>query len=156
TDPAARRSLWLLPLLFILWVNLDDWFLLGPLTVGLYLAALVFSERFRSAQGEPAGAWRTLGLIFVAGLAACLVNPHHYHAFELPDQLGLTGAAQVLRQEGAAYARAQNNWFGSWFVSPFTSIYFQSSFLSAAGLAYFLLALLGIVSFVLTWEFGGK
>jgi hypothetical protein len=156
TDPKARRSLWLLPPLFILWVNLDNWFVLGPLTVGLYLGAAALAEQFNATKESQASAWHVLGLVFIVSLAACLVNPHHYHAFELPDQLGLTGAAHALRQEGAAYARPLNNWFGSWFVSPFTSVYFQSSFLSAAGLAYFLLALLGIVSFVLTWEFGGK
>src|SRR5205807_1548788 len=33
----APRHLWLLPPLFALWVNLDAWFFLGPLCVGLYL-----------------------------------------------------------------------------------------------------------------------
>src|SRR5262249_30380666 len=39
-QPAAAappRSLWLLPPLFALWVNLDAWFFLGPLCVGLWL-----------------------------------------------------------------------------------------------------------------------
>jgi hypothetical protein len=146
-DPKARRLLWLLPPLFVLWVNLDSWFLVGPLTVGLYLVAEILQGQMNASVTERASALRTLGLVFVAGLVACLINPHHYHVFELPTQLGLTGASEVLRQDTA---------FRSWFVSPFSSVYFQASFgLNAAGLAYFLLVLLGVVSFVLTWEFGG-
>src|SRR5262249_29714891 len=30
-QPATRRHLWLLPPIFLLWVNLDSWFFLGPL-----------------------------------------------------------------------------------------------------------------------------
>src|SRR5437762_2771982 len=36
TLPPARypRAIWWLPALFVLWVNTDQWFVLGPLTVG--------------------------------------------------------------------------------------------------------------------------
>jgi hypothetical protein len=151
TDPKARRSLWLLPPLFILWVNLDNWFVLGPLTVGLYLGAAALAEQFNATKESQASAWHVLGLVFIVSLAACLVNPHHYHAFELPPQLGLTGTAAALRQDP---------WFSGWFISPFTSSYFDPQYgrlgLSPAGMAYYPLVLLGVISFVLAWEFGGK
>jgi hypothetical protein len=93
-DPQARRTqraYWLLVPLFILWVNLDSWFLLGPLAAGLYSLGQYLQETFaplRTAEDAPEpGELRTLLLALVAGVAACLVNPHHYHAFLLPQEL---------------------------------------------------------------------
>jgi len=36
-------------------------------------------------------------VIFVAGLVACLLNPHHVFVFALPDALGFSGAAGKLQ-----------------------------------------------------------
>src|SRR5262245_24274354 len=41
-----RYSIWLLPLLFVLWVNLDGGFLLGLLAVGLYLLGELLQRAF--------------------------------------------------------------------------------------------------------------
>src|SRR5262249_53839660 len=80
-EPTAERRLkdhLLLPGLFVLWANLDEWFLLGPLTVGLYLlGALVESRRGQATAS--AARLRFLGLVAVGGLAAGLLNPHHVH-----------------------------------------------------------------------------
>jgi hypothetical protein len=46
------RLLWALPALFALWVNLDAWFVLGPLTVALFL----FGEWLQGFLGIPAPA----------------------------------------------------------------------------------------------------
>src|SRR5262249_61760900 len=40
----APKSYWLLVPLFVLWVNLDSWFLLGPLAVGLFLLGEVLQN----------------------------------------------------------------------------------------------------------------
>src|SRR5262245_522148 len=65
--------------LFVLWVNLDSWFLLGPLLVGLFwLGSLL--ERQKPARIP---AW-----LFPASLAVCVLNPHHVRVFfALPSAL---------------------------------------------------------------------
>ena len=53
TAPTAR--LFLIPPLFALWVNLDAWFLLGPLTVCLFLLGEILQNvvgRSEAAQGN--------------------------------------------------------------------------------------------------------
>jgi hypothetical protein len=141
-EPRDLRSFWLLPVLFALWVNLDVWFLLGPLVAALYLAGEVLGAALGApAEGADApapGEMRTLGIALLVGVAACLVNPFGYHAFVLPEGLGLgAGVEPTLRDSQSV-------------VGPLQSVYFLPTVgLSAAGLAYFPLLLLGVVSFVL-------
>jgi hypothetical protein len=73
---APAGSSVLLLVVFALWVNLDQWFWLGPLLVALFW----LGERL-------GGPRRTPGWLVPAGLAVCLLNPHAYHAFTLPDEL---------------------------------------------------------------------
>src|SRR5207302_512113 len=47
---------------------------------------------------EP-GQITTLAGVLVAGLAACLVNPHGYHAFALPATLSFSVPADVLSKD---------------------------------------------------------
>ncbi len=134
---------WLIPPLCLLWVNFDEWFLLGPAAVALYVLGETLQDWFGPAYAEadaPApGERRVLLLVLLASVAACLVNPHHFRAFVLPEQLGLTEAADALRN---------NPQFRGLFLTPFEGLYFYpGTGLNAAGLAYFPLALLGIVSF---------
>jgi hypothetical protein len=144
-----ERCWWLLPVLFVFWVNLDAWFLLGPLTVGLYLLGEVLQQQFspRGAGADPSAqtgspSVRTLGLVFLAGLAACLLNPHHIHAFTLPALLGLSTGGSVLQNEDP---------FLAFFASPLGSVYFRDDVgWSAAGLCYFGLLMLGLLSMVFT------
>src|SRR5262249_29876782 len=71
-DSAAQRTYevywWLVPL-FVLWVNLDGWFLLGPLTVGLWWVGGVLQQTFaplRTGDDAPEGPeQRTLGVVFL-------------------------------------------------------------------------------------------
>src|SRR5262249_14525852 len=101
--PPPYLSLWLLPPPFLLWVHMDRWCLLGPLTVGLYLLGEVLQQRLAPGAGADApgpGELRTLGLVLAAGVAACLVNPYHVHAFTLPSLLQPSEAARALGQEG--------------------------------------------------------
>jgi hypothetical protein len=144
--PPSHRSLWLLPPLFALWVNLDAWFFLGPLTVGLYLLGEVLQQFVGPARPEAdrraPGELRTLGLVSVVGLVACLLNPYHVYAFQLPPLLLPASAGSALSQDGG---------FRRIYLMPWESTYFQSTVgLSPAGLAYFPLLLLGLVSFGLT------
>ena len=145
TGPPRRPFLawWLIPPLCLLWVNLDSWFFLGPITVALFLVGetlqdwLTTADRRRTA-GAP-GERRTLLWVLLASVGACLVNPHHVWAFTLPSALGLSEAAEVL---------SRDEQFRPLFISPLESTYFRPNIgLSVAGAAFFPLVVLGLVSF---------
>ena len=82
--PPCPRVLWGLPPLFALWANLDPWFILGPLTLGLCWAAVGF-RRWDKDSGTVPG--KLLGIVFGVGVLACLVNPYHVRVFQLPPEL---------------------------------------------------------------------
>jgi tetratricopeptide (TPR) repeat protein len=127
---ALRASLPLLGL-FVLWVNLDEWFLLGPLAVGLYLLGAALGGR-----GQSRAELRTLAVAFAAGLAACLVNPYHVRALALPEVL-LSGEPAPGPEEVTDLP-----------LSPFQARHFTLGLgLSPGGLAYYALVLLGLASF---------
>src|SRR5579875_935846 len=70
-------------LVFVLWVNVDGWFLLGPLLAALFwLGDRLLPSRGDGERLQPTPAW-----LWPAGLAVCLINPHHLHAFTLPTEL---------------------------------------------------------------------
>jgi hypothetical protein len=140
----SEKRLWLLPPLFALWVNCDSWFFLGPLTVALYLVGELVQQWLSPSQEETDPArmrWlRILGLVFAVGAAACLVNPHHVRALTLPTEFGLTAAGDLLKSDVLFYG---------YFISPLGKNYYKAYFgLSAAGLAYWPLVLIGLASFV--------
>jgi hypothetical protein len=153
--PVPFKAYWPLPVLCLLWVNLDQWFFLGPLTVALYLAGVALQDRLSPLArrpDEPVEQPKTLGLVLLACVAACLVNPHHVHAFVLPPQLGFGEASEAVRADLQ---------FQAMFLSPLstesaTSIsYFHERIgWSIAGMAYFPLLLLGLLSFVLVLALG--
>ena len=85
------------------------------------------------------GERRTLLWVLLASIAACLVNPHHIHAFTLPSALGVSEAGAAL---------AHDELFEALFCSPFESYYFHPQIsLTVAGMAFFPLLLLGLISF---------
>ena len=70
-DSGRHRSALLLLVVFALWVNLDDWFFLGPALAALFWV----SERLQWQR-------RTPGWLIPAGLAACLlVLQYDVHPF---------------------------------------------------------------------------
>jgi hypothetical protein len=159
---AKEKQWWLLPPLFALWVNCDSWFFLGPLTVVLYLLGGLLQQHWGSfsfsrepeasaaalASGsrlnEKNSRLRTLGLVLGVGVAACLLNPHHVRALTLPPELGLTAAGDMLEQDPQ---------FSALFLSPLSKNYYQPyTGLSAAGLAYWPLLLLGLASFAVVFN----
>jgi hypothetical protein len=145
-----------LPLLFMLWVNLDDWFLLGPLIVllwwlGSWLPLGAPAPGAPVAPGAVSPAERRgLLVVLLVGLAACLANPYHVHVFRLPPEL---------------YAKAL--WFidaqiasRNIIVSPFSPERFTAGFgfLRPLGLtwcdwAYYGLVALGAVSFLVNQNY---
>lgn len=139
------RSVWALPLVCALWVNLDTWFLLGPVTILLFLLGeLIQSRQGGTADGPPVA---RLALVLLVSLVACLANPNHVFAFTtLPVGLVQTGAFTAFKSDPI---------YTSYFISPFEGRYFNKYFgLSAAGLSYFVLLAAGLLSFGLVA--GGK
>ncbi len=152
TAAPTYRSFWLLPPLFLLWVNLDQWFLLGPVVVGLYLAGEALGASLRSPTDNPdspgSGELRSLAIALAAGVAACLVNPYGWRAFVPPEGLGLSASAEAVLKDSQ---------FSLYIVGPMQKAYYGPGIgLSVAGMAYFPLLLLSWASFVLVgWGPGG-
>lgn len=129
---AAQRAkrYFLLPLLFALWVNIDEWFLLGPLLVALFWVG----ERLQGSRWMP-------GWVAPAALAACLLNPHTYHAFALPAEFSPVTWNSGLRQDARFQPLFASPWQSSTFLQP-------AIWPNASALAYFSLLILGLVSFI--------
>jgi tetratricopeptide (TPR) repeat protein len=69
----------IVPLLVAVWVNLDDWYVLGPAVTTLHWVG----SRIRRSDAVPT--WLPL-----ATFAACLVSPFHVHGLTLPTELSPT------------------------------------------------------------------
>lgn len=145
-SPLSRRflALWFLPLVFAVWANLDSWFVLGPITVALYLGGEALRSALTPARapadGPVAGELRALSLVLAVGVAACLVNPFAHRALSAIDLLRPGGEAAAFLQDGIFRTQGQ---------SPLQGGYFEAgSGLSVAGMAYFVLLALSALSFV--------
>ena len=158
-EAADVRCLWCLPPLFALWANLDAWFILGPLILGLVWAASGLTRWFGAPLAAPG---KTLGMVFGAGVLACLVNPYHVRVFQLPPELAYLVLAVAdplhvpLPAEMIAGGRALKELRGvepdfSWTMSSLVSDYWgQTRFgKNIAGLAFYPLVLLGVLGFTL-------
>jgi tetratricopeptide (TPR) repeat protein len=143
------KSIWVLPVLFAIWVNLDDWFILGPITVGLFLLGeLIQQFLFPIRTGEdapPPGRLSRRALLLVVSLAACLLNPYFHLAFKIPSDLWpVVTDSPILSDE----------YLGQISRQPFTPEVLKSAFStnpSSAEIAYYALAALGLISFILNW-----
>lgn len=146
-EPVTWKNYWPLLPLFALWANLDEWFFLGPLTVGLYALGQAIQARQTAtrvtAETPRPGEVRALTQTFLFGLAACLLNPHHVFVFALPAQLGLSGVSTTLKEDSVLRVL---------FYSPFRGEYFRANNISVAGLVYFLLLVLGLLSFAINYR----
>ena len=88
----------------VLWVNLDEWFLLGPVLIALFwlgerLQPLLSPVAAGLQPADSASAKRIPGWLLPTALVACLLNPHHVHAFTLPAELSPVLAHSGLRQD---------------------------------------------------------
>ncbi|MBL8824094.1 MAG: hypothetical protein JNJ77_16025 [Planctomycetia bacterium] len=79
----ANRWYWILPILFLLWVNLDGWFFLGLAVVIIWC---IGSWLQQSTVGK--AQCKALTIATLLSLAACCVSPFHIHAFlQIPTWL---------------------------------------------------------------------
>jgi tetratricopeptide (TPR) repeat protein len=121
--------------LFVVWGNTDERCLFG-----LSVVALVWFGRLLD-QRPAEGFWRALGLraagVAVLAAAAC-VNPSHVKNLDVPPELRSAITALRADESGSTVVN-----------SPFTSGYLDTFRESPAALAYFPLAALGLLSFLL-------
>jgi tetratricopeptide (TPR) repeat protein len=123
---------WPLLVVFLFWANLDEWFLVGPLTVGLYWLGTLL-------QGGATARTRTLGVALVAGLVVGLVNPHHVRVYAAPVVLSPAAALEAYEVGGSAPTG-----------SPLADLSPDAlARLSPAGMAYFLLMLVSLAALVI-------
>ncbi len=119
-----------------LWVNLDDWFLLGPLLVGLFWVG----DRIQPLAARPRGMRPTPTWLFPACLAACLCSPYHVFGFTLPADLYPLPFSGGLLQDVRFRLLSASPWqFDAALRSPAGA--------NIAGIAYFALVALGVASF---------
>ena len=148
---ASSRIHWLLPVLFMVWANVDEWFILGPATVALFLVGQLLQKFFsplRTGVDAPEpGQLGKLALLLIVGLTACLANPFLLHAFVIPSQLSPNIPTELIRAD--RYLR-------SFPVSIFDTSAFARNAGDVSMIATYLLALLGVVSFVLTFNHGWR
>jgi tetratricopeptide (TPR) repeat protein len=146
----GRVSAVLLVVAFWLWANTDSWLAIGLATLALIWFGRLLDSAYR-AKGNRISRAVALApsLVAVLGLiaVACLINPLHIKAFTLPPELDFFARADSAVR---VQAPAQH-------VSPFQPAYLTEVWRSPAGLAYYPLLGLGLLSFVLAlprwrWE----
>ncbi len=83
------RLAWGLPLVYVLWANVHVQFIYGLILLGLGCVAPPIDRFLKINRPETAadaafsaGWWRLVGLALVCALAT-LVNPYHYHLYEV-------------------------------------------------------------------------
>jgi hypothetical protein len=92
----ARQLFWL-PLLFVLWANLDIGFLFGLLVLLLF-CAVVFAEQVgRFAKDPPAVPLRTAALVIAASFLATFFTPYSFHLYAAVSR-GLWSVAPYVRE----------------------------------------------------------
>jgi len=155
----SRPASWRLPaalaMMFVLWVNLDAWFFLGPALVGLFFIGALVQQVLPGEKPAGPAQLKMLGLSLVIGVLACLLNPHTWHAFTLPADLYPSQLPEAFRTDAS---------FRYQFYSPFDHRFYSNEALgkSYSGWCYFALLALGVLSFglnsgrlrwpiVLTW-----
>lgn len=155
-----------LPVLCLIWVNLDNWFILGPLVVGLSWVGLAvqrwrgWSTRVRPGQ---------LGMVFGACVLACLINPFHVRAFQLPpelayllvrggDRIGVSLPDALVAGGRTLSILHQDDPSLPITLSPFARSYLSSPTLgyTIAGVCFYPLLGLGLVSFLVNGVLSGK
>ncbi|MCI0642276.1 MAG: hypothetical protein L0Y72_21610 [Gemmataceae bacterium] len=146
------RLLWLMPLVCLVWANLDVFFILGPLCLALLWASTGVAKLFGKSNAVPG---RTLGLVFITSVAACLVNPHTYHVFQLPGELAylivrVVDLPDFLTAGGRTFQNIQRHDPSIFTLqSPFDRTFWLTGVgLNVAGLSFWLLLLVCLGSFV--------
>lgn len=132
--PPRPRAAFVLPLVMALWVNLDGWFVLGPLAV--FLAWL--GERW----GTPPPERRIPTWVLISAVGACVLSPHHVRAFALPPEVSPAVLTTSLPDDPRFQRFFEPAWNWRRYTDPVEG-------LNAGGIAYLALLTAGLISFAL-------
>jgi hypothetical protein len=139
TIPPSSLRAWLPPwplaVLFVVWANVDGRFVFGLATVALTWLGRAL-DTAGSVTGRLTAVLRALSCALCLA-AVCLLNPAHVGAFVLPSELAAFWAPEPSAASGLGQV-----------ASPFEPAWFANLGLSPAGLAYFPLLGLGLLSFI--------
>lgn len=145
-DPLPR-SIWWTPVVFLIWSNLDGHFILGLFALALTAigAAITADTRRQAAR---------LGMVLAASIAACVLNPHGPANLSLPADLavvfdGWLPASWTRAGETIVHMNRDDPGFYP-VVSPFSPLAVSNASFAAniAGMAFYLLALVNVGSFI--------
>ena len=125
-----------LPLAIAAWVNLDDWYVLGPWLVGLCCAGRWLTP---SDDAPRPPVW-----LLAACVAACLLSPFHVRGLTLPVEL----SPAVWSSDFADDPRFAGLFAGPWRLEPLG----ESGGYNLAAWAFWVLLVLGLVSFAINWR----
>lgn len=118
------RCYWLLPLLFVVWVNVDSWFFLGLGVVALWC----LGSWLKSNEGN-INQLRSLTIITLLCVAACLCNPFHVKAFlQIPALLVSPTATELdarFVEQKQQNAKTRMTEHQRLFLSPWSGEFFQ-------------------------------
>lgn len=120
----AGRWYWLLPLVFILWANVDGWFFLGLVVVTLWCLGCWIKPGDMSRQEL-----RSLTLCTLLSIVACCATPFHVKSFaQIPARLWPATASEL--QTRYEEMKKNNDKLRiseqlRYFESPFTKEYFN-------------------------------
>lgn len=131
---------WPLVILFAVWANIDSWFVVGLAVVAIFWLGQILDHPGTFGERIKQLAMRTGWVAVLAG--ACLVNPSHIHAYSAPAELG--GAVQ---SAASLMAMATKQ-----ITSPFQRPYLATIARTPAGMAYYPLLGLGLLSFALNFR----
>lgn len=138
-EAGGRRStFWPLLVVFVIWVNVDGWFQLGLLTVACFELGRLLNNPARDEDRMRSILWSASGVAALASV--CLLNPRGWHAFEpIPELHWLIAPGTLPELLATGQLR-----------SPFQRSYWTSFGQSPAGLAYYPLLGLSLLSLLLT------
>lgn len=125
---------WPLIILFLVWANVDHWFILGFVVAALTFLGQILDDRPRNRMGPSLIRWAmTMGIL----LAVCCISVINLDGFRIPSELH------------AAFSIAKSSDAGPTIHSPFHPTYRTIFSDNSSALAYFPLVAFSLLSFLL-------
>lgn len=148
-EKAAYRNLGLLAVLFALWSNIDNNFILGVLLIGLTFIGEALQTVIARNRNDTFFAGfpsiKNLGLATIVAVIASMINPHHFHVWQLPTEWGF----------GLPINEMVNDFdFVNYAIGPLDDLYYNESLRgrNINGLALLLLMLFTLIVMMMSFS----